>query len=128
MNAKQLTKTQRRWKKHVIAALQSGLTLQTYADQQGLKIKALYDWKHRLIKMGTLDDAAPLPALFQKVQLASSDYSICTINLPNSIKVEWPAGATPEVLGGAYSQRSKNEHDAAQHVGAEVRRSTRSRR
>ncbi len=38
-----------------MAALQSDSTPQHYANQQGIKIKALYDWKHRLIQMEVLN-------------------------------------------------------------------------
>ncbi len=99
MKAIQLSKTQRYWKKHVIAALQSGLTLQSYADQQGIKAQTLYDWKYRLNKIGALEINSPTDVAFQKIEITSSDYSNCTINLPNGITVEWPTGVAPTALG-----------------------------
>ncbi|MCF6354302.1 MAG: intracellular growth attenuator family protein [Candidatus Polarisedimenticolaceae bacterium] len=42
MKAVQLTKAQRYWKKHVMAGLQSGSTMQSYADQQDFNVKTLY--------------------------------------------------------------------------------------
>ena len=107
MNAVQLTKTQRYWKKHVMAGLQSGSTMQSYADQQGFNVKTLYDWKHRLTKMGALDNDGLAPAVFQKVQITPSDCSVCRINLPNGITIEWPAGGAPAALGAILSEIRK---------------------
>jgi hypothetical protein len=107
MKSVQLTKTQLYWKKHVIVGMQSGSTLQRYANQQGLKVKALYDWKHRLIKMGALDDNKRAPVAFQKVQIASADYSSCTITLPNGITIEWPTGVVPAALGLMLAEITK---------------------
>ncbi len=98
MKVAQLTHTQQYWRKHVIAALQSSSTLQCYANQQGIKVQTLYDWKYRLTKIGALDNEQPAPIAFQKVQITSSDCSNCTINLPNGITVEWPTGVAPAAL------------------------------
>jgi hypothetical protein len=107
MKPVQLTKTQRYWKRHVTAALQSGSTLQSYADQQGIKVQTLYDWKYRLNKMGALghDDAAPVA--FQKVQIAPADDSFCIISLPNGITIEWSAAASTASLGNMLSELYK---------------------
>jgi len=107
MNALQLNKTQRYWKKHVIAGLQSNLTLQSYANQQGIKVQTLYDWKYRLNKIGALDDEVPAPVVFQKIQVAPTGHSTCIINLPNGFTVEWPAEAPSAVLGAILSEVTK---------------------
>jgi len=107
MNAVQLTKTQRYWKKHVMAGLQSGSTMQSYADQQDFNVKTLYDWKYRLTKMGALDNAELAPAVFQKVHITPTKCSVCIISLPNGITVEWPADAAPVVLGDILSEIRK---------------------
>ncbi len=107
MNALQLTKTQRYWKKHVIAGLQSNSTLQVYANQQGIKVQTLYDWKYRLNKIGALDTEISAPAAFQKVQVALAGYSTCIINLPNGFTVEWPAEAPSTALGAILSEVTK---------------------
>jgi len=107
MNAVQLTKTQRYWKKHVIAGLQSNSTLQSYANQHGIKVQKLYDWKYRLNKIGALAHEISAPAAFQKVQIPLVGRSTCIINLPNGCTVEWPAGGSPAALGAILSEIRK---------------------
>jgi hypothetical protein len=107
MNAVQLTKTQQYWKKHVIAGLQSNSTLQNYANQHGIKVQTLYDWKYRLNKIGALGNETSAPVAFQKVQIAPAVQSVCTINLPNGFTVEWPAGASSAALGAILSEIRK---------------------
>lgn len=107
MNAAQLTKTQHYWKKHVIAGLQSNSTLQSYANQHGIKVQTLYDWKYRLNKIGALSHETSAPVAFQKVQIAPVDHSTCIINLPNGITVEWPASASSATLGAILSEINK---------------------
>jgi len=107
MSAVQLTKTQHYWKKHVIAGLQSSSTLQSYANQHGIKVQTLYDWKYRLNKIGALGNEMSAPVAFQKVQIAPIDRSICIINLPNDFTVEWPVGAPSTTLGAILSEIRK---------------------
>jgi len=107
MNAVQLTKIQRYWKKHVTAALQSGSTLQRYADQQDMKVQTLYDWKYRLNKMGALGHDDATPVAFQKVQIAPADDAFCIISLPNGISIQWSAAASSASLGNMLSQLYK---------------------
>jgi len=107
MNPVQLTKTQHYWKRHVITALQSGSTLQRYADQQGIKVHTLYDWKYRLNKIGALDNDDAAPVAFQKVEIAPVNHPFCIISLPNGITVEWPAGASSKALGNILSELSQ---------------------
>ena len=107
MNAEKLTKTQRYWKKHVIASLQSNSTLQSYANQQGIKVQTLYDWKYRLNKIGALGNETSAPVAFQKVQIPLVGRSTCIINLPNGFTVEWPTGATSAALGTILSEIRK---------------------
>jgi len=107
MKPVQLTKTQQYWKKHVIAGLQSGLTLRRYANQHNIKVKTLYDWKHRLIKMGALDNNKQTPVVFQKVHITAADDAVCTIKLANGITIEWPMGVAPTALGSMLAEISK---------------------
>jgi len=107
MKPVQLTKTQRYWKRHVTAALQSGSTLQRYANQQGIKVHTLYGWKYRLNKMGALDHDDAAPVAFQKVEITPVNHPFCIINLPNGITIEWPAAASTASLGDILSELSQ---------------------
>jgi hypothetical protein len=104
-----LNKTQQYWKKHIVAALQSELTLQQYAEHQGLPVKTLYNWKYRLKKLGAFDNTAPVTVPFQRIQVTSSKQAAktCIIKLPNSISVEWPTEAAPATLVHILSEISK---------------------
>jgi hypothetical protein len=72
--AKELTKRQRFWLKHVHAAMAGGKSLQQYAKVHRLSSGALYNAKSVLRRSGALEVRQAVPGLsaFMPVQLVAS--------------------------------------------------------
>jgi len=72
-----------------------------YAKAEGLDLKALYNWRHRLKKKRVLEDAfldkSPPPPHFQKVVVAreSSCSSAIRLHWPNGRILEFDSGIDP---------------------------------
>ena len=100
----ELTERQRYWFDHLKAAEDGGLTLLSYATEQGLKTKDLYNWKSRLIKRGMMTSSAKATD-FVPVVLGSGAW--CCVLLPNGVRVEirarMSAQSIREVLVAASS-------------------------
>ncbi len=58
MLAKTMTTKQGLWLSHVKAADESKGTIADYANTHGLRLKTLYQWKSKLIKLGLYRPAA----------------------------------------------------------------------
>ena len=63
-----LTVAQRRWLEHIKRQRRSGLSMATYARQQGLAISTFYAMRKRLSTLAIPETKAPRP-LFQAVTL-----------------------------------------------------------
>jgi len=96
-----LTDKQRQWLKHIHACESSGTSIKAYAEQQGIKVKALYYWKKALVKKGMLPRSRKPRAptvTFQRAQVIDkkspdNQWNIC---LPNGIQIGM-TGAINEV-------------------------------
>lgn len=64
-----LGKKQQYWLDHIRQAEQSGETFKRYAEQHGLDLNALYDWRSRLMNKDVLD-APPRPVAKKAVTFA----------------------------------------------------------
>jgi hypothetical protein len=89
-----LTKHLRTWLDHIRACEASGQKMKTYASQQGLSLRSMYDAKKALVKKGVLPRSRSCRQnRFQQVRIApavkqpvSSDWSI---RLPNAVVVNF---------------------------------------
>ncbi len=99
MGEAELTERQRYWLEHVKAAKDRGMTLVDYAAEQGLKLKDLYNWKSRLIKLGTLESSASIRD-FMAVRMESEPLrrAGCCVHLSNGVKVEWTSPLSEQSL------------------------------
>ena len=88
MPAKPMTARQRHWLEHVKAAEASDGTLSDYASRHDLNLKALYQWKTKLIKLCLY---APKPdSGFVSVRPAPVAPSLvpgCSITLVNGTRI-----------------------------------------
>ncbi|MCP3662769.1 MAG: hypothetical protein GY696_09770 [Gammaproteobacteria bacterium] len=85
-----MTECQRYWLLHVKAADASNGTSVAYAKAHDLRLKTLYQWKSKLIKLG-LYKGDKQPSNFLPVRLESSKVSntpACTIYLDNGARIE----------------------------------------
>ncbi len=69
------------WLDHIRQAEQSDETFKSYAERQGLNLKALYDWRSRLKSKGVID--ASLRALTK--QAVTFSKVIVTPSLPRAV-------------------------------------------
>lgn len=95
----ELTAKQAFWLDHIKQAQASGQSYKAYAQQQGLNIKALYNWVVTLRRRGFLEDK-PEPSVFVRVATpedktavkASTDPSQpVLVQLPNGIRLQLPS-------------------------------------
>ncbi|MCP3663085.1 MAG: hypothetical protein GY696_11410 [Gammaproteobacteria bacterium] len=91
MPTKQMTERQRYWLSHVKAADVSNGTTVAYAKAHDLRLKTLYQYKSKLIKLG-LYKGDKQPSNFLPVRLPSPEVSntpVCTIFLSNGSRIEF---------------------------------------
>ena len=86
MPAKSITTKQRHWLRHVKAADTSDGTLSDYASRHELSVKALYQWKTKLIKLGLYTSA---PGFIPMRHFSSDIHQTCKVNLPNGTRIEF---------------------------------------
>ena len=96
-----LTTTKRVWLSHLQCCQARGQSLADYAKAEGLDVKALYNWRHRLKKLGVLEEdspeTSPVPAGFRKVVVARESFGGGTVRLhwPNGRVLEFDSGIDP---------------------------------
>ncbi len=95
MNNKPLTQRQQYWFDHIKACQQQDGSTKDYAQQQGIELRALYDAKNRLVKAGVLPGKKRSD--FQRVKVKPVPV-LCTITLPNGVRLEWPTDNSPNSL------------------------------
>ncbi len=92
MATKQITTRQQYWLGHVSAAEDSAGTIADYAGHHNLRLKTLYQWKSKLLKLGLYKHGAQqrnfLPVRAQPIEPASKPG--CMIYLTNGVRVEFP--------------------------------------
>jgi len=101
MAPNQLTTKQQYWLNHVKAAEDSAGTIAEYASRHNLRLKTLYQWKSKLIKLGLYEREASqsdfLPVRIQSVEpVGNVD---CTIHLTNGDRVELTGKLDSQVIG-----------------------------
>ncbi len=92
MLAKTMTAKQRLWLDHVKAADKSEDSIADYALTQGLRLKTLYQWKSKLVRLGLYRSEAqsdkpnfiPVAAVHSSPALPG-----CTIKLSNGTVIEF---------------------------------------
>ncbi len=95
MNNKPLTKRQQHWLAHINACQQQDGSIKDYAQQQGIELRALYDATNRLVKAGV--QPGKTRSDFQRVKIKPVPI-LCTITLPNGVRLEWPTDNSPKSL------------------------------
>ena len=84
MLARTMTAKQRLWLRHVRAADDADGSIADYAQAHGLRLKTLYQWKTKLVKLGLYQhDSEPTQSAFVPVAPVESSASLpsCTIKL-----------------------------------------------
>lgn len=95
-----LTERQRYWLDHIKKAKDRSITLVDYAAEQGLKLKDVYNWKSRLIKMGILESSLPVRDFMAvRMEAESLRRAGCCVHFPNGVKVEWTSPLSERSLG-----------------------------
>lgn len=92
MLAKTMTAKQRLWLGHVKAADQSDGSIADYAQDHGLRLKTLYQWKSKLVKLGLYQsDQQATHSNFIPVAPVSTSGAIpnCTLKLSNGTMIEF---------------------------------------
>lgn len=106
MADKSMSDRQRYWLGQVKAADMSDGTIVDYARAHKLKVKDLYQWKTKLIKLGFYGSASlssnfvpvrPLKPTLAALSLSPS-VSGCTVIYPNGVRLEFQDGVSPEVI------------------------------
>ena len=86
MPAKIITTKQRHWLHHVKTADAGDGTLSDYAREHSLNLKALYQWKTKLIKLGHYSHA---PGFVPVHRPQSGPHYGCTVTLSNGTCIEF---------------------------------------
>ena len=106
MPAKPITAKQSHWLHHVKAADASDGTLSDYASEHSLNLKALYQWKTKLIKLGLY---APTSNFVPIRKLPSEPHSACKVTLSNGACIEFTgaldSGAIRSIIRSAGLER-----------------------
>ena len=92
MLARTMTAKQRLWLRHVKAADESDDSIADYAEAHGLRLKTLYQWKSKLVKLEFYKPASKLSkSAFVPVTSVQSDTSIlcCKVKLTNGSVIEF---------------------------------------
>lgn len=88
----QLTQRQRYWLEHLERCQAQGLTMKSYAHEQGLKVSALYCWKLKLKQRGVWNTQNTVE--FAEVRLAAqpTDTGRYRLHFPGGFLLEWEGG------------------------------------
>jgi hypothetical protein len=90
-NRRELTSRQRYWLEHIQACEASGQKMSAYATAQGLRPRALYDARKRLVQQGVIAPTKRGRLGFQRVQVADTPtrrIEQYRIHLPNGAVIE----------------------------------------
>ena len=94
MTDKAITERQQHWLDHLKTAEARGVSLAKYAKANDLKVKDLYQWKTSLVKRGFW---SPPSASFVAVKAKPSS-AVCSLVLPNGIRLEFQGVLSPELI------------------------------
>ncbi len=94
MTDKTITERQQYWLDHLKAANADGSSLVEYAKANDLKVKDLYQWKTSLTKRGFWSTSN---SAFVAVKAKPSP-SVCSLALPNGIRLEFQGVLSPELI------------------------------
>jgi len=86
MLAKPITRTQQQWLRHVKSADTGEGSLTDYASRHDLSVKALYQWKTKLIKLGVY---TPESGFVPVRRLPSEPHHTCKLVLPDGTRIEF---------------------------------------
>lgn len=75
------------WRVHYDRCRELGMTLKSYAEQEGLTVSVFYSWSKRFKK-----DAAATPG-FARVELAPSTQADYRLRFPSGLVLEWSGHA-----------------------------------
>ena len=92
MLARTMNVKQHLWLSHVKAADASDGSIADYAQAHGLRLKTLYQWKSKLVKLGLYQhDTEPTKSAFVPVAPVESSVSLpsCTIKLTTGTVIEF---------------------------------------
>ena len=91
MLAKTLTVKLRQWLEHVKAADSDNESIADYALSNDLRLKSIYQWKSKLVKLGVYhaDQQAPGNNFVQVKAVANAQPSSCTLKLANGSHLEF---------------------------------------
>ncbi len=101
--SKAITERQKYWLNHLQTAQTSGINLVQYAQANDLKVKDLYQWKTSLTKRGFWTLSAPG---FVSVKAKPSS-AVCSLVLPNGIRLEFQGALSPDLIRTMVSSASQ---------------------
>jgi hypothetical protein len=89
----ELAERQREWLEPLRACRTQGLSLKSYAEQQGLNPQRFYHWHRRLKELGLV--AATEPVSFVAVQISQARRvgHVQRLHFPNGLTLEWDGSA-----------------------------------
>jgi hypothetical protein len=89
----ELTERQREWLEHLRACRSQGLSLKTYAEQQGLNLQRFYHWHRRLKRLGLVATDTPVSFAAVRVSAAPGVTGTQRLHFPNGLMLEWDGSA-----------------------------------
>ncbi len=101
MLARTITAKQKLWLSHVKAADASDSSIADYAEAHGLRLKTLYQWKTKLVKLGFYGPGAESSqSAFVPVRPVQSSTCIpsCTIKLVDGTKIEFTGELDAKII------------------------------
>ena len=98
--ARELTERQRYWLDHIQASERTGGTMKAYAQEHGLIVQELYQWKSWLVRKGILNTREDGGSLFERliVERDSTTERDCCLRLPNGVVMELSVPMTTQAL------------------------------
>jgi hypothetical protein len=103
MADKSITERQQYWLNHLKAADAADISLVQYAEANELKVKDLYQWKTSLTKRGFWASSA---SKFIAVKAKPSS-AVCSMVLPNGIRLEFQGALSPDLIKTMVSSASQ---------------------
>ena len=114
MTSKTITERQHYWLNHIRAVDAGSESTVDYAQSHGLKVKDLYQWKTKLIKLGFYDadhsvsEFVPVKTLAPPVPDLSTGSSQCALVFPSGLRFEFGESISPEVIRAVIASASEH--------------------
>ena len=90
---------QREWLEHLEACRAQGLSVKAYAEQAGLEVRRLYQWRRRLRARGVLADEGKV-VRFARVEVCAAGGVSASrrLHFPNGLILDWEGNVELELI------------------------------